>query len=61
MVSGEGSEDVSVLCEERCILEVVSNDLRLYVGVESEQTQVEQSNARGGGDGRKISPIVWGM
>ena len=37
MVSGGGGGDVSVLCEERRILEVVSNILRLYVGVESER------------------------
>ena len=36
MASGGGGGDVSVLCEERRILEVVSNVLRLYVGVESE-------------------------
>ena len=42
MVSGGGGEDVSVLCDERRILEVVSNVLRLYVGVESERAQVVQ-------------------
>ena len=40
MVSGGGGGDVSVLCDERRILEVVSNVLRLYVGIESERVQV---------------------
>ena len=43
MLSGGGGGEVSVLCEERRILEVVSNVLRLYVGVESERAQVVQS------------------
>ena len=42
MVSGGGGGDISVLCEERRILEMVSNILRLYVGVESEQAQLVQ-------------------
>ena len=42
MVSGGGKGDVNILCEERRILEVVSNVLRLYVGVESERAQVVQ-------------------
>ena len=37
IVSGGGGGDVNVLCEEQRILEVVSNVLRLYVGVESER------------------------
>ena len=40
MLSGGGGGDLSVLCEERRILEVVSNVLRLYVGVESERAQL---------------------
>ena len=42
MVSGGGGGDVSVVCKGRRILEVVSNVLRLYVGVESEGAQVVQ-------------------
>ena len=42
MVPGGGGGDVSVLCEEQRILEVVSNVLRLYVDVESERVQVVQ-------------------
>ena len=42
MVSGGGVGDVSVLCKERRILEVVSNVLRLCVGVESERAQAVQ-------------------
>ena len=42
MVSSGGGGNISVLCEERCILEVVSNVFRLYVGVESERAQVVQ-------------------
>ena len=42
MVSGGGGGDVRVLCEERRILEVVNNVLRLYVDVESERAQVVQ-------------------
>ena len=42
MVSGGGGGDVGALCKERCILEVVSNILRLYVGGESERARVVQ-------------------
>ena len=42
MVSGGAGGDIRVLCEERRILEVVNNVLRLYVGVESERAQVVQ-------------------
>ena len=42
MGSGGGGGDVSVLCKERRILEVLNNVLRLYVGVESERVQVVQ-------------------
>ena len=40
MVSGEGGGDVSVLCYERRIFEVVSNVLFLYVGIESVRARV---------------------
>ena len=42
MISGGGGEDVSILCEERRILEVVSNVLRLYDGIEIRRAQVVQ-------------------
>ena len=41
-VSSGGGGDVTVLCKERRILEVVSNVLRLYVGIESERAQAVQ-------------------
>ena len=42
MVSSGGGGDVSILCKERRILEVISNVLHLYVGVENERVQVVQ-------------------
>ena len=62
MVSGGDRGDVSVLCEEGRILEVVSNVLRPYVGVESERASescaVDQFNDWGR-DVTYFSPF-WG-